>query len=310
MRVRVAAVTLAVILAWPGAASAQIRVTLLGTGAPPPVMQRFGPAILVEAGGQRLLFDAGRGVLQRIAQTGVPTGDVRRVFLTHLHSDHVVGLPDLWLTTWITAGPEVPLSIWGPVGTKDMMAHLERAFAFDIAIRLADDAPPQGVVVKATDIGPGVIYDEGGVRVTAIEVDHRPVEPAFGYRIDFGGRSVVLSGDTRVSEELIRAGRGADLLIHEVVVPATLARAGHPPDRAQRIIDYHVTPRQAGEVFTRMAPRLAVYSHIVLPSAAAGDVIPATRETWAGRVELGEDLMVIEVGEEVVVRRPVRAGGS
>jgi ribonuclease Z len=118
---------------------------------------------------------------------------------------------------------------------------------------------------------------------------------------------VVLSGDTRVSENLIRHAQGADLLIHEVAAPETLRRAGYASERVQGILAHHVTPEQAGEVFARVQPRLAVYSHIVLPSATEDDVIPATRKTYAGPLEVGEDLMVIEVGEKVEMRRPARS---
>jgi ribonuclease Z len=303
-------VSVALIAFGPAAAVGQdIKVTLLGTGCPPPVMNRFGPSILVEAGGQKFLFDAGRGALQRLAQLRIRWQDVDGVFLTHLHSDHVVGFPDLWLTGWLTGpGRDRPLPVWGPRGTKKMMLHLEQAYEFDIRIRLYDDrAAPDGVVILAEDINEGVALEKGGVKITAFEVDHKPVRPAFGYRVDHGGRSVVLSGDTRLSENLIRHAQGVDLLVHEVVAPETFPRAGARPERAQRVIDHHVTPEQAGEVFARTKPRLAVYSHIVLPSATEQDLIPPTRKTYSGPLEVGEDLMVIEVGERVEVRRPARA---
>lgn len=303
-------IAVALIVLVPAAAAAQeIRVTLLGTGAPPPVMHRFGPSTLVEAGGQKFLFDAGRGALQRLAQLRVRWKDVDGVFFTHLHSDHVVGFPDLWLTGWLVGpGRDRPLQVWGPRGTKKMMSHLEQAYEFDIRIRLYDDrAAPDGVVILAEDIGEGVVFDKGGLKITAFEVDHKPVKPAFGYRVDYGGRAVVLSGDTRVSENLIRHAQGVDLLVHEVVSPETFQRAGVRPERAKTVIEHHVTPEQAGEVFARTKPRLAVYSHIVQPIATDQDLIPPTRKTYSGPVEVGEDLMVIEVGEKIEVRRPGRS---
>ena len=287
----------------------EIKVTLLGTGTPPPVMNRFGPSILVEAGGQKFLFDAGRGALQRLAQLRVRWQDVDGVFLTHLHSDHVVGFPDLWLTGWlVNPGRDRPLPVWGPRGTRKMMSHLEQAYEFDIRIRLYDDrASPDGVVILAEDIGEGVVHEKGGVKITAFDVDHTPIKPAFGYRIDHAGRSVVLSGDTRVSDNLIRHAQGVDLLVHEVASPETFQRAGAPPERAKSIVAHHVTPEQAGEVFSRTKPKLAVYSHIVLPTATEQDLLPSTRKTYSGPLELGEDLMVITVGEKVEVRRPGRS---
>ncbi len=282
-----------------------MRVTLLGTGGPAPVMERFGPGILVEAGGEVLLFDAGRGVLQRLMQLQPPLREVRHVFLTHLHSDHVVGLPDLWLTGWLNGRPRKPLRVWGPSGTTDMMVNLDRAFQFDIRIRLYDDRiPPQGVVVLAEDIGEGVIYENNGVKVTAIEVDHAPVEPAFGYRIDFAGRSVVLSGDTRFSEHLITCAAGADVVVHEVIV-ADLLRKHYKgnPEVMERVIDHHTTPEQAGTLFARVQPRLAVFTHIIPVTAAYAEIVAPTRKTYNGPLEVGEDLMVINIGDEVAVQR-------
>jgi ribonuclease Z len=283
-----------------------IKVTLLGTGGPPPVMNRFGPSILVEAGDRRFLFDAGRGASQRLEQLRVRWQDIDGVFLTHLHSDHVVGFPDLWLTGWLLGtGRDRPLDVRGPRGTQRMMAHLEQAFEADIRIRLYDDRPsPDGVVILATDIGEGVVYDKAGVKITAFEVDHAPVRPAFGYRIDFNGRSVVLSGDTRVSQNLIRHAQGVDLLVHEVVASESLRRAGVGAERVKAVVAHHVTPEEAGDVFAKTRPRLAVYSHIIWPTATAEDRIPATRKTYGGALEVGEDLMVIDVGDRVEVRRP------
>jgi ribonuclease Z len=272
-------------------------------------MNRFGPSTLVEAGGQKFLFDAGRGALQRLTQLKVRWQDMDGLFFTHLHSDHVVGFPDLWLTGWLVgSGRDRPLHVWGPRGTRQMMAHLEQAYEVDIRIRLYDDrASPDGIVLLAKDIGEGVVYDKDGVKITAFEVDHRPLKPAFGYRVDYSGHAVVLSGDTRVSENLVRHAQGVDLLIHEVVALETVQRAAARPERAQAVIAHHTTPEQAGEVFARTKPRLAVYSHIVLPNATEQDLMPPTRQTYAGPVELGEDLMVIDVGEQIEVRRPARS---
>ena len=290
------------------AGAQEIKVTLLGTGSPVPAMNRFGPSILLEAGGQRFLFDAGRGALQRLAQIKVGWQDIDGVFLTHLHSDHVVGFADLWLTGWLVGARDHPLLVWGPQGTVAMISHLEQAYEFDIRYRLSDDrAAPDGVVIRAKDISEGIVFEKDGLKITAFEVDHAPVRPAFGYRVDYRGRSVALSGDTRISQNLIRHAQNVDLLVHEVVSPESYARAGISPERAKSRIEHHVTPEQAGEVFAATKPRLAVYSHIGPPSASAQDLIPPTRKTYLGLVEVGEDLMVIEVGETVEIRRPARS---
>jgi ribonuclease Z len=294
--------------AWPVAYGQDIKVTLLGTGTPVPVMNRFGPSILVEAGSQKFVFDAGRGALQRLTQIKVPWRDVHGVFLTHLHSDHVVGLPDLWLTGWLVSQRNTPLALWGPKGTRKMVSHLEQAFEYDIKIRVFDDhAAPDGALIVVEEVSNGFVYEKDGVKVTAFDVDHGPVTPAFGYRIDYAGRAVVLSGDTRLSENLIRFAQGVDLLVHEVAVPEAYQRAGIAPELAKNRIAHHTTPEQAGEVFARTKPRLAVYSHIGLPSATEQDIVPPTRKAYGGALEVGEDLMVIEIGDKVTVRRP--AGG-
>jgi ribonuclease Z len=280
-------------------------VTLLGTGAPPPVMERFGPSTLVEAGSRRFLFDVGRGTLQRLTQLNVRWQDVDGVFLTHLHSDHVVGFPDLWLTGWLVGDRrDRPLRVWGPEGTSKMMSHLKDAYEYDIRIRLLDDkTSPEGVVIIAKDIREGVIFDEAEVKVTAFEVNHEPVTPAFGYRVDYRGRAIVLSGDTRPSENLVRHARGVDLLIHEVSAPESFARVNYDAARVKQIVQHHTTPEQAGEVFAKTKPKLAVYSHVIRPDATEQEVMAPTRKHYTGPLELGADLMMITVGETVQVRR-------
>ncbi len=297
-----------------------IRVTLLGTGRPLPAIDRFGPATLVEAGGETLLFDAGRGAAQRLWQLRIPLSRVGVVFLTHLHSDHVVGLPDVWLTGWLPTPfgrRGAPLGVRGPEGTRDMADALTKAFAWDLDRRSRGEGlPAEGAVLDAHDVIPGVVLDRGGVRVTAFLVDHGGVlEPAFGYRVDFQGHSVVISGDTRPSETLASAAAGADVLVHEVVAaPAALLERS---ETARRIVSLHTLPEDAGRIFARARPGLAVYSHVVLlttdPAVPAPDVselVSRTRTTYDGPLEVGEDLMVIEIGPGIRVRRGahLRAG--
>lgn len=290
-----------------------LKVTLLGTGTPIPIIERFGPSTLVEAGREKLLFDCGRGASQRLWQLHVPLSGVTAVFLTHLHSDHIVGLPDLWLTGWLPPAfgrRTEPFRVWGPKGTKQMMEYLVKAYQADIHIRILDEKlPAQGVAVRTEEITQGVVYNRNGVKVTAFDVDHGEfIKPAFGYRVDYAGRSVVISGDTRFCENLIRFSAGADVLIHEVA--AAKEEVLRTSVAARRIIGHHTSPEEAGNVFDRVKPKLAVYSHIALltmdPSASAPtvqDLITRTRKTYAGPLEVGEDLMTIEVGDRVAVRR-------
>ncbi len=279
------------------------RVTLLGSGAPPPVLDRFGPSTLVEAGKEKLIFDAGRGAMQRLHQLSIPFADITGVFLTHHHSDHVVGFVDLWLTGWIGRPwgmRKTPLRVWGPDGTKQMMEHLPKAFHVDIRVR-SHNYPPEGVKLEADGINEGMVFDRNGVRIFAFEVDHGGEDlPAFGYRINYRGHSVVLSGDTTFNENLIRHAKGTDLLIHEVTAAA--GAAAENQEQLKRISSNHTTPDQAGIVFSRVQPKLAVYNHLLLfGGAKAEDLIPATRAHYAGPLVVGDDLMAFDIGNTVEV---------
>jgi ribonuclease Z len=294
-------------LAAPASLWAQsMRVTLLGTGGPAPALDRFGPSILVEADSERFLFDVGRGTSQRLAQLGVSYSDLTAVFFTHLHSDHVVGLPDLWLTGWLLSRRGNPLPVYGPTGTGDMAQHLEEAYRVDTGIRMREGrAPVGGSHLAAHDITEGVVFERGPVRVTAFEVDHGPMRPAFGYRVDYAGRAVLLSGDTRYSLNLIAHAEGVDLLIHEVAAATREDLAAH--ERTRVIVGHHTTPDSAGQVFGRVRPKLAVYSHIVLfPGVREADLVPLTRLHYAGPLVIGQDLMRFDIGDTVAVTEPPR----
>ena len=286
----------------PRAPSESLKVVLLGTGVGPPVsLQQYGPSTLIEAGGKRLLFDCGRGATLRLAEAGVPIRTINRVFLTHLHSDHIVQLPDLFLTGWVgQPGRQVPLEVWGPEGTVAMMTALEQAFAFDIHVRrdVDEKLSAAAISVRSHDITEGVVFDEDGVKVTAFLVDHGPVAPAFGFRVDYRGHSVALSGDTRPSENLAKFAAGVDVLIHEAVDPVAARARATDPVIVERVIAHHTTGVQAGEIFTRVKPRLAVYSH----APATEALLAQTRTTYAGPLEGAEDLLTIEIGDEIVVQ--------
>jgi ribonuclease Z len=243
------------------------RVTLLGTGTPIPSADRFGPCTLVEAGSQKFLVDAGRGAVIRLAQLNVPLGRINVQFLTHYHSDHTSGVPDIWLTGWLSGhfgARTTPYRVIGPTGTKRLMENLERAYADDIKIRHADEKLPLSSV--ATEVGEfeqdGVVYEKNGVKVIAFAVDHGEViKPCYGYRFEYDGRVAVLASDTRYNSNVINYGKGADLLVHEVAS----ARPELMTDAAvQRIIGHHTIPRDAGRVFNQTQPKLAAYTHLVI----------------------------------------------
>ena len=302
MHIRLIAALL-LILALPAAAAAEtITVTLIGTGAGPGAggrgmtNTRNQTITLIEAGGLSLVFDAGRGLVAGLVGAGISViGRADKVFLTHLHSDHVTGLPDLFVNG-AALGRTGPLRLWGPPGTEAMAAHLTEAFAWDIKYRT--NRRRKGPSFDAKDAGTGRIFEEAGVTVTAFAVDHWPPRldasarddfPAYGYCVDFGGRSVTLSGDTRFSENVIKFAKGTDLLIHEVSLTAGRGRRSA----------HHTSPEQAGDVFRRAAPKLAVYSHIVFGRQGADALV--RRTGYDGPLVVGQDGMRITVGESVKV---------
>lgn len=297
----------------PSAEAPAIEVVLVGTmGGPAFSPQRFGISTLVKAGSEVLLFDVGRAATMGMSRAGIQQSSVTRIFLTHLHSDHVADLPILYLGPWASQNRQTRLQIWGPKGTRSMMAHLREAFAFDIHVRRDVDEhfSPEGIAVTATDITPGVVYRSDGVTVTAFLVDHAPVVPAYGYRIDYAGHSVVISGDTKPSPNVEKMAAGVDLLIHEVGTwkqgpeldgPLDERPPNRPLTRRQlRVIaNHHTDPEEAGMLFARTNPKLAVFSH----HQAAPNLMSLVRQHYSGPVEVGEDSMVISIGNTVTVKR-------
>lgn len=310
-------VALAATLDAPSAMAAEplLKVTLLGTGSPRPAPDRNGPSTLVEAGGLKLLFDMGRGNTVSLFRAGVPLGSIDAHFVTHMHSDHINGLPDLYLTGWLGvpyANRTKPFLVYGPQGTQAMMRNLYAAFSEDRRIRFEDEHfPLSGLDIDAHDIGEGVVFERQGVKVSAFPVFHgEHIQPAYGYRIDYKGGSVILSGDTKYSKRVEMEATGADLLVHEVA-----AVSGDPQKVLDRypayraILDHHTDPQQAGALFAKARPKLAVYSHIVLPAnpadgmpaATPDEIIAQTRRNYDGPLVVGADMMQFVVSDEGVV---------
>ncbi|HUF71927.1 MAG TPA: MBL fold metallo-hydrolase [Gammaproteobacteria bacterium] len=289
-----------------------MRVTLLGTGRPTPLHDRFEAATLVEAGETTLLFDAGRGASIRIWQLGMPLSEVDGVFVTHFHHDHISGLADFWLTGWLPPAfgrRTWPLAIWGPEGLSDITNGLKAAYQRDIDIRVPDENLPREAADFAVTEFPeegGVVYERDGVTVQAFAVDHGElIKPAVGYRIDYAGRSVLISGDTRYDENIARIGEGVDVLIHEVVTGQPELYEQYP--ELIRIRDHHTTPEEVGRIFSMAEPRLAVYTHLVnlsapgIPVVSNEELIEETRRTYDGPLVVGHDLMGIEIGDAIAV---------
>ena len=267
-------------------------VVLLGTGFPRPDPDAWGPATAVVVGTRVFLVDAGVGVERRLAAAHLPINGVTALFITHLHSDHTLGLPDLIFTSWVM-GRHTPLEAYGPAGLRPMVDHLIAAYAEDIKQRTEglEREPRNGYSVNVHAVAPGVIYDSGGVKVTAFRVDHGLLE-AYGYRFDTPGRVVVISGDTRPSENLVQAAQGADVLVHEVYPAARLKPENRPggQDWPAYMRSLHTSDVELGELAARIKPKLLVLTHILRWGATDEELLAAIHGAFSGRVVVGHDL--------------------
>lgn len=289
----------------------RLRVTLVGTGGPEINPTRFGYATLIEAGGQKLLFDAGRGVVQRLYESRVNPKEVTKIFLTHLHNDHIEGLPTLWITPWFLLARDQPLSVWGPEGTKSMIAGMRSMFS-DVQKRGGVNGfnKIEYMDINVEEIKEGTVYEEGGVKVSAFKVSHGDGDPAFGYKVEYGARKVVLSGDTIYSSNVVEAAQSADLLVHNVVgfSDKWLARPGAEKHRAA-VAGKLASPEQVARVFSETSPRLAAISHIVKKdlSGPAGDelIVQQVRKNgYNGPLLMGEDRTVIDISDDGIKVSP------
>lgn len=283
------------------ASFAYMEVTLLGTGTPRPDINRFGPATLVEIKGQYFLFDAGRGVSMRLQQAGVSLDRINTVFFTHLHSDHITGLSDVWLTSWIWQRQQ-PLSIIGPTGTNAFTEHLQQAYQADYQYRHQNTGLPSSTfVLDSQEIETDqIVYDKDGIVITAFLVDHHPVDPAFGYKIEYGNESIVISGDTTYTDNLIRYAKDANLLIHEIAAADETLLERNP--RLNKVLSYHTTPMQAVDILNKTQPKATVFTHILLFGIGEKTVQQLIEQHYSGELRIGHDLMKIGVGEKTIFR--------
>lgn len=325
-----------------------IKVTLLGTGVPllnADALAANGRALsglLVQAGTERMLFDCGQGVYNRLLETGGgllnPNVGVDKVFISHLHSDHIADLAPLYSIGGLYRHPKEtnegdvlgftgldnyafpttdPLRVWGPgggpnqpVATWAMMQSFRNAYQTDFYVRNLwsgwDASVGYGAVETlnaTTELFEGVVYENRGVKVTAFEVKHEPVSPSYGFRVDYKGHSFVYSGDTTYSPNLVKNAKGVDLLVHEVY--------GYNREDAPNIYDYHTSPESAAKIFKQTQPKQAVYTHLVIPHGTTpNDLVARTRAAgYQGKLEAGVDLMVINVNSDssVTITSPTNA---
>jgi ribonuclease Z len=292
----------------------QLSVLLCGTGSPLPDKSRGGPCTLVAAGGKYYLIDAGLDTARNLRQWQVPFENIAAILLTHFHSDHIAELGEMRLQTWVS-GRSRPLPVYGPPGVERVVAGFNEAYALDAGYRTAHHGakmlPPDAVAMIARPVAlagtTGLVLKQDGLTITAIRVHHDPATPAYGYRFDFGGRSIVVSGDTAPDEDLARAAKGTDVLVHEALSPEMVAGLGaalaaHGDWRAAKIMhdipSYHTSPVAAARIANEARAKLLVYTHLlpVLPNKLAERLfLRGVNAVRPNGVVVGEDDMLIRL---------------
>jgi ribonuclease Z len=273
------------------AAAVALQVLLIGTGYPRPDANRAGPSTAIVAGDKWFVVDAGRCATMRIAATDLDYKNLGAVFVTHFHSDHTAGLPDLFDTSWQFGRKSTPLQLYGPPGTKRLASAMLQFFRDDIHYRrdLLEKHPAAGARIETHIVREGVVYDDGTVRVIAFPVDHAPVVPAFGYRFESRGEVVVVSGDTRPCASLLKYAKGADILVQEAYLPEWFDKVDTPAVAA-RLKHYHTSAEEAGEIAAAAGVKTLVLTHLI--PGKDEDVFRARAgKAFQGTIIVGRDLL-------------------
>jgi ribonuclease Z len=301
-----------------------IHVYVCGSGSPMPDADRAGPCLAVLAGRDGFVFDAGAGSIRKLGRMGFPMDRLQGAYLTHLHSDHIDGLGELLLQAWIAGSRATPLPVSGPAGTEQVVAGLTQAYTIDSGYRIAHHGPAVarpggfGGVAQILDLPEGqaskVVYDQSGVKITAIRVIHDPVKPAFGYRLDYKGRSIAISGDTVYAPDFVATAKGIDVMFHEALNPkmigamqAQLAKRGRA-DSAKVMADipgYHASPEDAARAAKEAGAKSLVLYHMV-PAPPARLIerlfVGDARKIYSGDLQLAHDGMIVHLttGQQTV----------
>jgi ribonuclease Z len=303
-----------------------LNIGLCGAGSPMPDPTRAGPCVSVLAGKRLFVIDVGEGGTKNLSLMNLPPARVEAVFLTHFHSDHIGGLGELMLQRWAGGAATAPLPVYGPSGVDQVVNGFMAAYGLDRGYRVAHHGPavvpPAGFggTPHGFSIQPGgpdvVLVNDGGLKITAFPVDHHPVEQAVGYRFDYKGRSLVISGDTAPSPRLERAAKGVDLLAHEGLSPTMVGVQRQAALAAGRnnlaaifhdILSYHTTPEQAAGIAERAGVRYLLFEHIIPPlpvKALEGPWLGRSRQIFHGVIRVGHDgdFVSLPVGSSEIKR--------
>jgi len=285
-----------------------MNVTLLGTGCPAVDTGRYGPAQIIRHDGQAVLVDCGSGVSQRLLAAGTPGRDVDAVLLTHLHSDHIVDLFQLVISSW-HQGRDRPQRVFGPPGTRSYVDGLMELWRPELEQRMAHEQRPSttALTVEVSEIGPGERIAFGALQVTTVEVDHHPVRHAYGFVFEAGGARLAISGDTRTCPALIEAARGVDVLVHEVFVhrevPVVAGRRS--AETVANVAAYHTLSSEVGKIASAAGAGCLALTHFVPPDCDRDALLAEVTADFAGPVIIGEDLMTIDP-----LRRAVAYNGA
>lgn len=280
------------------------RLVLLGSKGGP-ALRPGGPwpsSSLLELGGRTIVVDCGLGVTRGLADAGVSLKALDLIFITHLHSDHVLELGPLIHTAW-TAGLATPVTVYGSAGTQDYWRHFCQAMEFDIEIRIVDEGRPDiRKLVSIEEFGEGPVLEEGGLTVTALRVDHPPVTDCFALRFEHGDRSVVFSADTAFFPPLAGFARGAGILVHEAMlaegVERLVARTGNGARLREHLFASHSLAEEAGRIASNADVRRLVLNHLIPaddPAIGEAHWAAAVRKSWAGDLTIARDGLVVQL---------------
>ena len=272
------------------------KLTLLGTGCPSPSHLRYGPSSLVAYEGTNYLIDAGSGVTQRLSEAGIKPGEIDYFFITHLHSDHIVDLYQLFISGWHT-GRETKFKVFGPKGLKSHFDKIFEAYKEELDLRKEWEKRPnvEGLAYEITEINNELKIELDNATIESVKVDHHPVDPAFGYKFILGPKNIIFSGDTRYCEVLEKSSKDADILVHEVFVGLDYDPVRMSLDTIENISDYHTTPEEIGILASNASVKKLILNHFVPPVFDEDVLVERISKHFDGEIVVGKDLMQFDI---------------